>query len=113
MKLTLDNSHPVYTWIRCEGPVTQDETFADPLRDQFGVDIYKKKVAIDMSNTTRVDSSGVSWLLGCQRRFREGGGNLTLCALPPIVLDVFRVLSLDQSFQIADRADLEKHSNEG
>ena len=113
MKLTLDDSQPVYTWIRCDGDITQDSTVVDPLRDQFGVDIYKKKVAMDMANTVRVDSSGVSWLLSCQRRFREGGGEMTLCSVPPMVLDVFRVLSLDKSFQIADRAQIEKLSSEG
>jgi anti-anti-sigma factor len=113
MKLTLDDSLPVFTWIRCDGDITQDQTFADPMRDGFGADIYAKKVVIDMTNARRVDSSGVSWLLGCQRRFREGGGSLTLCSVPPIVMDVFRVLSLDKSFQIVDRAEIEKLSNEG
>lgn len=106
MKLTLDDSQPNYTWIRCEGEITQDATFADPLRDAFGVDIYKKQVAIDLSNAARIDSSGVSWLLGCQRRFREGGGAMYLCSVPPIILDVFRVLSLQKSFKIVEPDEL-------
>jgi anti-anti-sigma factor len=108
MKLTLDEVKSTVGWLQCEGPITQEATFADPLRDQFGVDIYTKRIALDLSHASRIDSSGVSWLLACQRRFRENGGRMILAAVPPTVMDVFRVLSLDQSFTIADRGDVEK-----
>jgi anti-anti-sigma factor len=113
MNLTLVESNSPYAFIECEGEITQDSTFADPLRDQFGADIYTRKVAFDLEGTTRIDSSGVSWFLRCQKRFRENQGSLTLCAVPLAVMDVLRVLSLDEIFVIEDRAELEKLTEEG
>ncbi|MFP6674206.1 MAG: STAS domain-containing protein [Pirellulaceae bacterium] len=113
MNLTLVESESPYMFIECEGQITQDATFADPFRDQFGADIYSKKVAFDLEGTSFIDSSGVSWLLKCQKRFRENEGSLTLCAVPIVVMDVLRVLSLQDTFRILERAELEKLTKEG
>ena len=67
-------------------------------------DIYKRRVLFDLSGVDYVDSSGVSWLLTCHKRFREAGGKLILHSATPLVMQVIRVLKLDQVFAIADSA---------
>jgi anti-anti-sigma factor len=67
-------------------------------------DIYKRRVLFDLSGVDYVDSSGVSWLLTCHKRCREAGGKLVLHSITPLVMQVIRVLKLDQVFCIADSA---------
>jgi anti-anti-sigma factor len=55
-----------------------------------------------MGETTFLDSSGVGWLLGCNKRFRQGGGSMVLHTVPPIVLDMLKVMRLEQVLKIAD-----------
>jgi anti-anti-sigma factor len=75
----------------------------DPLAT-YNPDIYKRRVLFDLSGVDYVDSSGVSWLLTCHKRFREAGGKLILHSITPLVMQVIRVLKLDQVFCIADSA---------
>ncbi len=67
-------------------------------------EIYKRRTLFDLSAVDYVDSSGVSWLLTCHKRFREAGGKLVLHSATPLVTQVIRVLKLDQVFNIADSA---------
>ena len=75
----------------------------DPLA-AHNPDVYKRRVLFDLSGVDYVDSSGVSWLLTCHKRSREAGGKLILHSITPLVLQVIRVLKLDQVFCIADSA---------
>ena len=72
----------------------------DPLA-AHNPDVYTRRVLFDVDY---VDSSGVSWLLTCHKRSREAGGKLILHSITPLVLQVIRVLKLDQVFCIADSA---------
>jgi anti-anti-sigma factor len=52
-----------------------------------------------------LDSSGIGWLLTCQKRFREAGGELVLHSLSPISRNVIRVLNMHSVFKMAGSGD--------
>ncbi len=68
-------------------------------------DVYSRRVLLDLAGTEYIDSTGVSWLLTCHKRCREGGGKLVLHSLNPLVKQVLQVLKLDRVLHIADSAD--------
>lgn len=57
-------------------------------------------VIIDMAELEFISSAGVGSLLGTVSSFREQGGDLILCNVPPSVLHVLKVLDLDTYFTI-------------
>lgn len=75
--------------------------FVEPLGDALGADAYQQRVLLDMKAVELLDSSGVSWLLSCHKRFREGGGRLVLCSLSDIAMNVVKVLNLQAVFKLA------------
>ena len=85
------------------GRVSQEEIspFGDVFRDHLGAEAYGQRVLVDLSDVDWMDSSGVSWVLGCNKKFRQGGGCLVLHSLSPMVHDVFKVLHLQKILTIA------------
>ena len=66
----------------------------EPLGKLLGTDCYSGRVLLDMHEVETIDSSGVSWLLSCDKRFRTAGGRLVLHSLSPFSRDVLKVLNL-------------------
>jgi len=79
----------------------------DPLTPQVP-DIYSRRVMFDLAGTDYIDSTGVSWLLTCHKRCREGGGKLVLHSINPMVKQVLQVLKLEKVLRLADNADMAK-----
>jgi anti-anti-sigma factor len=76
----------------------------DPLAREMP-DIYSRRLLLDLAGTEYIDSTGVSWLLTCHKRCREGGGKLVLNSLNPLVKQVLQVLKLDRVLHIAENAE--------
>jgi len=74
----------------------------EPISDVMGEDVYEKKVIINMKAVEALDSSGVGWLLTCQKQFRQLGGNLVLHSLSPAAKNVLRVLNMHRVFRLAE-----------
>ncbi len=74
----------------------------EPLSEALGGNGYCRRVVLSLAETTFIDSSGIGWLLGCNKRFREGGGKLVIHSVPPIVLDMLRVMRLHEVLKVAD-----------
>ena len=77
---------------------------ADPLRHSLGANCYSKNIVLHLADTEYVDSMGVSWLINCNKKFREAGGKLVLHSLHPTVLNILRVLRLESVLNIAPDA---------
>ena len=77
---------------------------ADPLRHTLGANCYSKNVVLHLADAEYVDSMGVSWLITCNKKFREGGGKLVLHSLHPTVLNILKVLRLESVLNIAPDA---------
>jgi anti-anti-sigma factor len=56
---------------------------------------------LDLSATDFIDSSGLSWLLVWHKRYNCAKSKLVLHSIPPMVLDVLRMMRLDLVFNIA------------
>jgi anti-anti-sigma factor len=80
---------------------------ADPLSDVIGAEGLASDVRFDMDRVKYVDSSGISWLIGCHKRCAAAGGKLTLCRVPPAVRQVLEFCALDRFLNI-ERDSCEK-----
>ena len=86
------------------GDVSQDNLAPadEPISGLLGPDCYNRIVLLDMHDVEMLDSSGVSWLLSCDKTFRNAGGRLVLHSLSPYAHDVLRVLNMHLILSIAD-----------
>jgi anti-anti-sigma factor len=95
------------TRVAVRGDVSQaDFVPADePLTRQLGEDDCRGTVLVDLSGVTTLDSSGVGWLLLCQKKVRTAGGRLVLHSLSPFVQQLFGVLKMHLALTVvADEA---------
>ena len=90
MELSLKESSDAALYAELSGRVTQNDIspFTEPLGKELGADAYGKNVLLDLHNVEVLDSSGISWLLVCHKRFREAGGKLVLHSVSPVVSDM-------------------------
>ncbi len=100
LKITGDRDHLVK--IKLSGKVSQYEWDydSDPIENSLTTDIYGRQLIIDMSDVDHVDSSGVSWLLGVDKRFRAGDGRMALHSCQPNVTKIFSILKIDTRISI-------------
>lgn len=102
MKLSIQTEESDLVRVGISGEVSQRHVspLEDPLSDLLGTECYCNKVLLDMAAVDGLDSSGVGWLLSCQKRFKNSGGRLVLHSLSPFARDVLRVLNMHLVFQL-------------
>lgn len=93
--------------VKASGEIRQRKLPGDkePLSELLGEDVYGKKVLFDLSEVKYIDSSGLGWLVVCQKRFKEHKGVVVLHSLPQLVSNVLKIVQLDQIFAIAEDAE--------
>jgi anti-sigma B factor antagonist len=74
---------------------------ADPLRDLLGESAYAQQILLDMADVDMIDSSGLGWLVACQKRIVEKGGSLVIHSSPPMVHKVIKLVRLDRVLKVA------------
>jgi anti-sigma B factor antagonist len=104
MRDELSRSQEPSTIVRPVGGIDIDTSPA--LRAQLAdlTDQCPRRVIIDLSAVTNLDSSGVGTLVEFKRRLERVRGTLVLAGLSPGVRGIFEVLKLDQFFTFVDRA---------
>lgn len=104
MKLSIDSDDGYTVNLKIAGNVNQQEIamLADPVSDLLGPEAYRRRVCMDLGNAGFLDSSGINWLILSHKRFREQGGRLVLHSLPPMVMNVIKILKMQKVFDIAD-----------
>ncbi len=75
---------------------------SDPVGDVLGQNGYDRKVLLSLAEVSFFDSTGLGWLLKCNKRFREAGGVLVIHSIPPVVLDMMKVMGLSQVLKLSD-----------
>ena len=65
----------------------------------------RSQVILDLSDTTFIDSTGLSVLLNCLRRIHRNRGRLTIVCSNPTVLRLFHVTRLESTFDIVPTRD--------
>ncbi len=72
----------------------------EPLGTLLGESAYRQQVMLDFSNATFIDSTGVSWLVVCLKRFREAGGQFVVHSPPPLIHRVLTSMQLPRVIDI-------------
>jgi anti-sigma B factor antagonist len=113
MKLSIANDNGQMVQVKVAGKITQHDfgPVHEPLVELLGPGAYARQVALDLSDSPYMDSSGVGWLLTCQKRLREGGGKLVVRGAQPVVANMLRLLKLDKI--LSGEASLEDQPEAG
>ena len=74
--------------IRCEGSLTLTDFTSDPLLELIGLEGMKRNVRLNLEFVDKINSSGIAYLVKANKLFRESGGKLILCNVPPLIKDV-------------------------
>lgn len=86
--------------LRGELTASESEGFVEELHDH--VDREKPRVAIDLSEVTLIDSTGLSLLMTLVSRARLANGAVVLVSPTSFVKSIFSVTKLDTWFDMAD-----------
>lgn len=104
MQLFIKSQQDGLSLVEIVGDVSQRHLTADddPLQDLLGDGCYSSRVLLDLHGIEAVDSSGIGWLLACQKKFRTQGGLLVLHSLSSAVRDVMKILNMQLVFKMAE-----------
>lgn len=102
MNLQLTSVEADRVFVRVEGPVTPGSFggFEDPLEKLIDPRGYNRTIVLNLQHAESIDSSGLAWLLSWDRRTRQAGGALGLCAPSPRISEVLRISRLDMILTI-------------
>ena len=64
-----------------------------------------RKVIINFSKVSYLDSSGVGELVGCYTTIKQQGGDLRICGLNPRISSLIKMTSLNSIFAVKDLED--------
>lgn len=59
-----------------------------------------KRVVLDLSQVSFMDSTGLGSMLSCLRSVKAKGGEMKLCSLTPEVRQLFEMVLMDRVFEI-------------
>ncbi|MCL6504435.1 MAG: STAS domain-containing protein [Pirellulales bacterium] len=106
MEVQLNFENDATVLVRVSGRVTQQDftETQDPLEARYGPGIFSRKILLSLEDSDYMDSSGVGWLLRCNKRCRESGGRLVIYGTPPMVLNMLRMLRMDLVLHLAKDA---------
>jgi len=98
MKLTLLSIEKDGTIrVATDGNITTSDFGAggkDPLEALLGATWFTTKVLMNMEKTDYIDSSAIGWLIGCHKKFKDGGGALIVHSVQPSVKQILDVLKI-------------------
>jgi anti-anti-sigma factor len=82
--------------IRCDGDLTLrgSPSGSDPLETLLGPRYFGQKVLLNLEKALGIDTSGISWLMHLQDRFRQSQGRFVVYAMPPRVAQTLDLLRL-------------------
>ena len=73
-----------------------------PVGELLGPRGYRRKVVLSLAETRFIDSTGLSWLVVCHKRFCQAGGKLVLHSAGPTIMELFRLMRLDLALHVAE-----------
>src|SRR5271156_5797907 len=103
MNMTVASDDGDIVVLQCAGDVTQIyHQLGNPLEKILGPLTFSRKVILNLEKVGFLDSSGLSWLVACHKRFREQDGRLVLCTIPPRILQILQFCRIDSLLGIAE-----------
>jgi anti-sigma B factor antagonist len=94
----LHDNHTQILAVRGEIHVSTAQEFRRRLDDVLAMGL--RRIVLDLSDTTFIDSTGLSILLNALRRIHRMRGRLTIVCPNPTVLRLFHVTRLETTFDI-------------
>ena len=102
MKLSILSDDGEIVRVSCEGQICQLVSHGnEPMANLLGPTGYSRKVLLNLEKTTFINSSGISWLLICHKYFSQGGGQLVVYSVPPLVNQVLQFVRLPSIMNFA------------
>jgi anti-sigma B factor antagonist len=97
MNLQVTSVEADKVFVRVEGSITPGSAGVarDPLEQLIDPRGYSRTIVLNLDRADYIDSSGIAWLLGWERRTRQAGGTLGLCGLSARVSEVLRISRMD------------------
>jgi anti-sigma B factor antagonist len=86
--------------VRCQGRITVGAEIASLQQELEKLTVLTKKVVLQLGEVSFLDSVGLGALVRQLNTLRAKGGDLKLCQVPPILLQVLTVTSLHRIFPI-------------
>jgi len=86
--------------VRCQGRITVGAEIAALQQELEKLTVLTKKVVLQLGEVSFLDSVGLGALVRQLSTLRAKGGDLKLCQVPPILLQVLTVTSLHRVFPI-------------
>jgi anti-sigma B factor antagonist len=97
--------------IRCEGRITlglATNTLRNLMRE--ALEGGAKKLLVDFSGATQLDSTGIGELVGALSLANEKGAQLKLAQMPPKIRELLRITRLDTVFDVRESFEEALHS---
>jgi anti-anti-sigma factor len=89
--------------VHCAGDINQIYfQLGNPLEKLLGPTTFTRKVILNMENVNFLDSSGLSWLVACHKRFQQQGGRMILCSISPRIFQVLNFCRMDRLFAVTE-----------
>jgi anti-anti-sigma factor len=104
MKLSLRSEEEGILRLQNEGEIRLGDQLRErsSVEDVLGADCYSRKILLDLSNTSYLDSAGVGWLVKFHKLCQQFGGVLVLHSLPPAIMAILRLLHMERFLHIVD-----------
>jgi anti-anti-sigma factor len=77
----------------------------EPFAQLLGDKVYARKVLLDLSHTDFISSSGLGWLISCNKHFKAAGGTLIVHSSTPTVWQMIKIMRLDKVLRTAPDLD--------
>jgi len=84
-----------------EGDINEVDNYT-LIRDIIETAIQKGEhhIALNLANTTFLNSGAVSVFISCHKKLNAAGGNLVIVEPPETILEILRILCLDQIISV-------------
>ena len=105
MKLSVIADDDVVLHVLCEGEISEEDFIGDaePMEPFLGSrGGFQRKVMLNLERATIIYTSGMSWLLRCNKRFNQDGGRLVLHSIPPMVEQSLKLVRLQLILHCAE-----------
>jgi len=102
MKMTKKNTGDVLV-LYPEGKITfgdGDQELGEAVRTELESGV--RKIIIDFSKVSYLDSSGVGELVGCYTSIKNKGGELRICGMNAKIFGLMKMTSLHSVFEVRD-----------
>ena len=73
-----------------------------PLDALLGSRGYGQRMMLNLTETRFIDSSGLSWLVVCHKRFIQASGKLVVHSIRPTIMDLLKMMRLELVLNLAE-----------